>query len=138
MFFSLLFSPTMSLLDPRGDVREWAPPGWRWEVLPSGTRNLVRIPGDIVDPDLVWWRSHGPRSVRREPSPEEVVRRRIREEDEHVRRYMYLLERERNNLWQVLRRDPPHVSIDPIMVPQLWMRCARSSAPRGVGPGPTR
>ena len=47
----------MSLLDPRGDVREWAPPGWRWEVLPSGTRSLVRIPGDVVDADLVWWRS---------------------------------------------------------------------------------
>ena len=43
----------MSLLDPRGDVREWAPSGWRWEVLPSGTRSLVRILGDVVDPDLV-------------------------------------------------------------------------------------
>jgi hypothetical protein len=135
MFSSLLFSATMSLLDPRGDVREWAPPGWRWEVLPSGTRSLVRIPGDVVDPDLVWWRSSGPRQVAREPAPEEVVRRRIREEDEHVRRYMYLLERERNNIWQVLRRDPPHVSIYPIMVPQLWMRCARNSGSRGLAPG---
>ena len=103
----------MSLLDPKGDVREWAPSGWRWEVLPPGTRSLVRIPGDVVDPDLVWWRSSGPRQVAREPAPEEVVRRRIREEDEHVRRYMYLLERERNNNWQVLRRGPPHVSFNP-------------------------
>ena len=132
MFSSLLFSATMSLLDPRGDVREWAPPGWRWEVLPSGTRSLVRIPGDVVDPDLVWWRSSGPRQVAREPAPEEVVRRRIREEDEHVRRYMYLLERERDNRWQVLHRDPPHVSFSPILVPQLWMRCARISGSRSL------
>ena len=135
MFSSLLFSATMSLLDPRGDVREWAPPGWRWEVLPSGTRSLVRIPGDVVHPDLVWWRSRGPRSVARELAPEEVVRQRIREEDEHVRRYVHLLERERNNNWMVLRRNPPHVSIDPIIVPQLWMRSARNSASRGLAPG---
>ena len=74
--------------------RDWAPPGWHWEVLPSGTRSLVRIPGDVVDPDLVWWKSRGPRSVQREPAPDTVVRRRIREEEEHVRRYMYLLERQ--------------------------------------------
>ena len=87
----------MSLLDQRGDVRDWAPPGWHWEVLPSGTRSLVRNPGDVVDPDLLWWQSRGPRSVQREPAPEEVVRRRIREEDEHVRRYMYLLDRQYSN-----------------------------------------
>ena len=79
----------MSLLDQRGDVWDWAPPGWRWEMVPSGTRSLVRNPGDIVEPDLVWWRSRGPRLVHRQPAPEEVVRQRIREEDEHVRRYMY-------------------------------------------------
>jgi hypothetical protein len=45
----------MSLLDQRGDVWDWAPPGWHWEVLPSGTRSLVRNPGDVVDPDLLWW-----------------------------------------------------------------------------------
>jgi hypothetical protein len=135
VFSSLLFSATMSLLDQRGDVRDWAPPGWRWEVLPSGTRSLVRNPGDVVDPDLVWWRSRGPRSVQREPVPEEVVRQRIREEDEHVRRYVYLLDREYSNSWSILRRDPYHVSYNPVRVPYLWMRSARDSAPRGLGPG---
>ncbi|KAK1677171.1 hypothetical protein QYE76_038019 [Lolium multiflorum] len=73
------------------DVRDWAPPGWHWEVLPSGVRILVRNPGPIVDPDFRWWRSRGPRSVQREPAPEEVVQQRIIEEDEHVRHYMKLL-----------------------------------------------
>ena len=50
------------------------------------TRNPAA--GPVVDPDLVWWRSGGPVSVRRDPTPPEVVRRRVREEDEHVRRYM--------------------------------------------------
>ena len=100
--FSLLFSATMSLLDQRGDVRDWAPLAWHWEVLPSGTRILVRNPGDVVDPDLLWWQSRGPRSVQREPAPEEVVRRRIREEDEHVCRYMYLLDRQYSNSWSCL------------------------------------
>ena len=72
--FSLLLSATMSLLNQMGDVREWAQPGWHWEVLPSGTHKLVRNPGDVVNPDLLWWRSRGPRSVQREPAPEEVVR----------------------------------------------------------------
>ena len=45
---------------------------------------MVRNPGDVVDPDLLWWQSRGARSVQREPGPEEVVRRRIREEDEHT------------------------------------------------------
>ena len=125
----------MSLLDQRGDVRDWVPPGWRWEVLPSGTRSLVRNPGDVVDPDLVWWRSGGPRSVHREPAPEEVVRRRIREEDKHVYRYVYLLDREYSNSWMILRRDPYHVSYDPMRVPYLRMRSARDSAPRSLGPG---
>ena len=62
------------LLDFTGaTVQDWAPPGWHWEVLPSGMRSLVRNPGDIVDPDLVWWQSRGPNSVQREPTPEEVV-----------------------------------------------------------------
>ena len=52
---------------------------------------MVRIPGDVVDPDLVWWKSRGPNAVEREPAPDAVVRRRIREEDEHVRRYLTLL-----------------------------------------------
>ena len=75
-----------------GNVRDWAPPGWHWEVLPSGSRNLVRNQGPVVDPELIWWRSRGPQSVQREPASEEVVRRRVREEDEHVRQYMIALE----------------------------------------------
>ena len=53
----------------RTHVRDWAPPGWHWEVLPSGARRLVRnpTPSPVVDPDLLWWRSRGPLSVRREP-----------------------------------------------------------------------
>ena len=125
----------MSLLDQRGNVRDWAPPGWHWEVLPSGTRSLVRNPGDVVDPDLLWWQSRGPRSVQREPAPEEVVRRRIREEDEHVCHYMYLLDRQYSNTWSFLQRVPYHVSYDPVMVPALWRSCAPRSAPRGLGPG---
>ena len=124
------------LLDARGDVRDWAPPGWHW-VVSSGTRRLVRNPGDVVDPDLVWWKSRGPRSVQREPAPEEVVRRRIREEDEHVRRYVFVLDTAAvyDSRWMVLHRDPSHVSIDPVMVPALWVRSAGRSAPRGLGPG---
>ena len=55
---------------------------------------MVRNPasGPVVDPDLLWWRLRGPLSVRRESAPPEVVRRRVREEDEHVHRYMVALE----------------------------------------------
>ena len=95
--FGLLLSVTISLLNQRGDVRDWAPPGWHWEVLPSGTRRLVRNSGAVIDPDLLWWQSRGPRSVQREPAPDAVVRRHIREEEEHVRRYMYLLEMQYTN-----------------------------------------
>ena len=49
-------------------------------------------PGPVVDPDLVWWRSCGPVSVQREPAPPEVMRHHVREEDEHVHRYMVALE----------------------------------------------
>ena len=51
---------------------------------------MVRNPasGPVVDPDLRWWCSRGPHSVQREPAPPEVVRRRVREEDEHIHRYM--------------------------------------------------
>ena len=123
------------LLGEGGDVRDWAPPGWHWEVVSSGTRRSVRNLGDVVDPDLVWWKSRGPHSVQREPAPEEVVSRRIREEDEHVRRYMYLLDSQYSKTWSFLQRVPPHVSYDPVRVPYLWMRSARGSAPRGSGPG---
>jgi hypothetical protein len=54
-------------------------------VSPVGARSLVRNPGYVVDPDLLWWRSRGPGAVQREAAPEEVVRRRIKEDDEHVR-----------------------------------------------------
>ena len=122
-------------MEPNGDVRSWAPPGWNWEVLPSGARSLVRIPGPVADPDRLWWYSRGPGAVQREQAPGDVVRRRIREEDEHVRRYMTLLDTEYTNTWSLARRVPYHFSYDPVWVPFLWTRSARSSAPRGLGPG---
>src|SRR4051812_13549257 len=74
----------------RTHVWDWAPLGWHWEVLPSGVSHLVRnpAPGPVIDPELLWWRSRGPLLVRREPSLPEVVHRHVREEDEHVSRYM--------------------------------------------------
>ena len=88
-------------------MRDWAPPGWHWEVLPFETRSLVRNPGDVVE-------SRWPRSMQREPAPEEVVHRSIREEDEHVRRYMYLLDRQYDSRWSFLQRVPSYVSYDPV------------------------
>ena len=112
-----------------GEVWDWAPPGWHWEVLSSGARTLVRNPGPVVDPDLLWWRSRGPRSVRREPAPEEVVARRIREEDEHVRRYLHVLDTMYRNGWSVMQGS--HVSYDLVIVPWLWVFTRRGSAPGG-------
>ena len=89
-------------LDQRGHVRDWALPGWFWEVLPSGGRRLVRSQ-PVVDPILVWWRSRGPVMVPRLPDTAEVVRHRVSEEDEHVRRYMVALEGRFDNTWQVLQ-----------------------------------
>ena len=120
------------LLD-QGHVQDWAPPGWYWEVLPGGARRLMRnpAPGPVVDPDLVWWRSCGPVSVRREPVPPEVVRRRVREEDEHVHRYMVALEGGRfSNTWQYLRGS--HFSYDPVRVPSLWVSTARAAGTASV------
>ena len=74
----------------RTHVRDWAPLGWYWEVLPSGGRRLVRCQ-PVVDPNLVWWRSRGPVTVPRLPDTAEVVRHRVSEEDEHVPRYMVAL-----------------------------------------------
>ena len=71
-------------------------------------------PGDIVDPDLMWWQSRGPRSVQRELAPEVVVRRRIREKDEHVHRYVYLLDRQYDSRWSFFQRVPPHMSYDTV------------------------
>ena len=93
---------------------------------------MVRNPGLVVDPELVWWRSHGPLSVQREPSPEEVVRRRVREEDEHVRRYMVALDVGFSNTWQCLQGS--HPSYAPVMVPSLWVFTARGSGPASRRP----
>ena len=57
--------------------------------LPGG--RLVRSQ-PVVDTILVWWRSRGPVTVPRLPDTAEVVRHRVSEEDEHVRRYMVALE----------------------------------------------
>jgi hypothetical protein len=119
-------------LGSAGHVRDWAPPGWHWEVLPSGARRLVRKQGLVVDPELLWWRSRGPLSVQREPAPEEVVRRRVREEDEHVRRYMVALDVRFSNTWQFLQGS--HPSYDPVMVPSVWVFTARGSGPESRRP----
>ena len=110
----------------RTHVQDWAPPAWHWEVLPSGARCLVRNPAldPVVDPDLLW-RSRGPLSVRREPALPEVVRRRVREEDEHVHRYMAAMDVRFSNTWQVLWADDRRY--DPVMVPSLWVSTARAS-----------
>ena len=77
------------LLDQRGHVRDSAPPGWYWEVLPSGGRRLVRSQ-PVVDPILVWWRSHG--TALTIAGTAEVVCHHVSEEDEHVGHYMVALE----------------------------------------------
>ena len=63
--------------------------------------------------------------MQREPSPPEVVRRRVREEDEHVRRYMAAMDVRFSNTWQVLWGDDP--SYDSVMIPSLWVSTARAS-----------
>ena len=113
------------LLDRTVTVYDWAPPGWHWEVLPSGRRSLVRILGPAHDPDLLWWHSLGPRQFQREQAPREVILRRIREEDEHVRRYVVWLETSYSETWSFIQRDPYHVSFSPVRVPYLWMVSAR-------------
>jgi hypothetical protein len=65
--------------------------------------------------------------VRREAAPEEVVHRRIREKDEHVRRYLYLLDRSPDRGWSI--RQGSHISYDPVSVPNLWFVSIRGSAP---------
>ena len=88
-------------------------------------------PSPVVDPDLVWWRSRGPVSVRRDPAPPEVVRRRVREEDEHVHRYMVALEGGRfSNTWQFLQGS--HFSYDPARVASLWVSTARTAGTASV------
>ena len=85
----------------------------------------------VVDPILVWWRSRGPVVVPRLPDTAEVVRRRVREEDEHVHRYMVALEGGRfSNTWQFLQGS--HWSYDPVMVPSLWVSTARADTCRAL------
>ena len=93
-------------------------------------RNLVR--GEpVVDPNLLWWRSRGPVMVQRLEDPAEVVRHRVSEEDEHVRRNMVALEGRFSNTWQVLQGS--HWSYDPVMVPSLWVSTARADTRRVLG-----
>ena len=130
------------LLDDIGDVRDWAPPGWHREVSPPGERSLVRILGPAADPDHIWWQPMGPGSHpdqvwwQWEQAPELVVRRRIMEEDAHVRRYLWDLGRIYMNTWSFIQRVPnPNMSYAPVRVPSLWARNAPRSAPRGLGRG---
>ena len=84
----------------------------------------------VVDPILVWWRSRGPVTVPRLPDTAEVVRHRVSEEDQHVRRYMVALEGRFENTWQVLQGS--HWSYDPVMVPSLWVSTARADTRRAL------
>ena len=84
----------------------------------------------VVDPILVWWRSRGPVRVPRLPDTAEVVRHRVSEEDEHVRRYMVALEGRFEHTWEVLRGS--HWSYDPVMVPSLWVSTARADTRRAL------
>ena len=118
------------LLDQIGHVRDWAPPGWYWEALPTGGRRLVRSQ-PVVDPNLLWWRSRGPVTVPRLPDTAEVVRHRVSEEDEHVRRYMAAMDVRFSNTWQVLWADDRRY--DPVMVPSLWVSTARADTCRVLG-----
>ena len=116
------------LLD-QGHVRDWAPPGWDWEVLPSGGRRLMRRQ-PVVDPILVWWRSRGLVMVPRLQDTTEEVRHRVSEEDEHVRRYMAALEGRFDNTWQVLQGS--HWSYNPVIVPYLWVSTTRDDTRRAL------
>ena len=118
------------LLDQRGHVRDWAPRGWFWEVLPSEGPRLVRSQ-PVIDPILVWWRSRGPVMVPRLPDTAEVVCHRVSKEDAHVRCYLVALEHRFSNTWQVLQGS--HWSYDPVMVPSLWVFTTRADTRRVLG-----
>ena len=62
--------------------------------------------------------------MQRQPAPPEVVRRHVREEDEHVHRYMAAMDVRFSNTWQVLWADDRRY--DPVMVPSLWVCTARA------------
>ena len=70
-------------------------------------------------------------TVPRLPDTAEVVRHRVSEEDEHVRRYMVALEGRFDNTWQVLQGS--HWSYDPVIVPYLWVSTARDDTRRAYG-----
>ena len=109
----------------------WALPGWHWMVITSGTRSLVSNPGVVVNPDLLWWGSPSPGRVQREPATEEVVRHQVREEDNHVHRYMATLDTRVDDTWQILQGS--HPSYARLMVPSLWVFTSR-----GLGIGSRR
>ena len=69
--------------------------------------------------------------VPRLPDTAEVVRHRVSEEDEHVHRYMVVLEGRFNNTWQVLQGS--YWSYDPVMVPSLWVSTACANTRRSLG-----
>ena len=94
---------------PRAGTGRWSPRCACW----------VRNPGPVIDPDLLWWRSRGPQSVRRQPAPEWIVRRRVREEDVHVRRYLAALGAGSWRTWRVLQGS--HPSYEFVVVPSLWV-----------------
>ena len=68
--------------------------------------------------------------MQREPAPPEVVRCRVREEDEHVHRYMAAMDVTFSNTWQVLWAGVRRY--DPVMVPSLWVSTARAAGTAGV------
>ena len=74
-----------------GHARDWAPPGWYREALPTGGCMLVRSQ-PVVDLNLLLWRSRGTVMVQRLKDSAEVVCHRVSEEDAHVRRYLFALE----------------------------------------------
>ena len=62
--------------------------------------------------------------MQRQPAPPEVVRRRVREEDEHIRRYMTAMDVRFSNTWRVVWADDRRH--DPVMVPSLWLSTTRA------------
>ena len=101
-------------------------------MLPFGARSLVRNPGPVVDPELLWWWQDGPWAVQREPAPEQLVRRRVAEEDEHVRRYMVGMDVGFPNTWQFL--PGPGLAYALVPVPSGWVLTARGSRPASRRP----
>ena len=85
----------------------------------------------VVDPNLLWWQSGGPVTVRRLEDPAKVVHHRVSEEDAHVRRYLFALDHRFSNTWQVLQGS--HWSYDLVMVPSLWVSTARTDTRRVLG-----